>query len=356
MRPTRPRPVPDGRGPETILQGPGRKEQAITTFQLIANNGFTTEDYPQPGIWADVIRRMGLRQFEYFADHMEPVIFREVVRGQSRFFQATLDAMRERGLQAWSAATARVSYLLNLLSHPYDDMRAAAREWLHAFIDLAVALQAPYISGHYDCISRPQTAELDRWMDNACDEIVLASEYAAAKGLKAIFLEQMHRPQLQPNTIERAHYMLDRINRSSAVPVHMHLDTGHMAHVKGDPAHTDTDKDPINWFGTPWGANEILLVHAQQTDDLASRHWPFTVECNGRGIIDAGEIIRAIEKSGVKRAVIALEVLFPRGSDIEEIEGPLVESAEYWRKALGEAGYSPWNDVFSKEPIANDAE
>jgi len=320
----------------------------ITVFQLIGNNGFTTEDYPQPEIWAGVLKRMGLRRFEYFADHMEPFIFRDVMKNRSEFFQDTLKALKNNNLEIWSAATARVSYLLNMLSHPYEDMREIGRQWVKAFIDQAVVFDAAYISGHYDCLSKPQLQELDSWIDRMCDEMVAISEYAAEKGLKAIFLEQMHRPQLQPNTIERGQYILDRINRNSAVPVHMHLDTGHMAHVKDDPTHTDRDKNPVNWFEIKWGRNEMLLVHAQQTDTQASRHWPFTAEYNRKGIIDALEIIRRIERSCVKEAVIALEILFHRGTDIDVIEPQLVESADYWRDTFKQAGYIEKDSVFTK--------
>ena len=94
--------------------------------------------------------RMRVRRFEYFADHMEPVLFRDVILGRTEFFRATAEAVEHAGLSVWAAATARISYLLNMLSHPYGDMRECGRKWVRAFIDLAQALGASYISGHYD--------------------------------------------------------------------------------------------------------------------------------------------------------------------------------------------------------------
>ena len=44
----------------------------MTRFKIIGNNGFTTEDYPEPDVWAGVLKRSGLTEFEYFADHLEP--------------------------------------------------------------------------------------------------------------------------------------------------------------------------------------------------------------------------------------------------------------------------------------------
>ena len=306
-------------------------------------------------MWAGVLRSAGLRQFEFFADHIEPVLFRNVIQNRSEFFQATQRAIEENGLEVWSGATARISYLLNMLSHPFEDMRECARSWVKAFMGLSVALGARCISGHYDCLSIPQMKEdLDGWIDRACDELAELTRYAAEAGIEAVFLEQMHRPQLQPNTIERARYILERTNSAGGIPVHMHLDLGHMAHVKDDPKHGTQDKDPLEWLAAPFGSNKILLVHAQQTDDQASRHWPFTAEHNAKGIIDARECIRAIEKSRVAECVIALEVLFPRGTEISVIEPAIVESATYWRRALEDEGYLEDNGVYAR-PKGGDA-
>jgi len=312
----------------------------MTRFQIIGNSGFTTEDYPEPEVWAGVLARAGLTEFEYFADHLEPILFRRVIRRESEFLQATRAAIAANGLSVWSGATARISYLLNMLNHPYADMREEALEWCKAFIDLTVKLGGRYISGHYDCMSKRDLAEnFEEAIRRMIDGMVRASEYAAEKGLEAIFLEQMHRPQLQPNTIERGHRLLEVINRRSAVPVYMHLDLGHAAPVFDDPAHGPRDKDPYAWLAERWGENRIVLIHAQQSDRQASRHWPFTPEYNARGIIDARRSLEALASSGVEEAVIALEILFARGTPIETVEPAIVESAAYWRQALESLGY-----------------
>jgi hypothetical protein len=310
-----------------------------TVFELIGNNGFTTEDYPYPELWAGVLRDMRVRRFEYFIDHLEPALFRSVVEGRTAFFRDTLEAIRTHELEVWAGATARISYLQNMLSHPWPDMRAAALDWMKAFYDLTVALGARYVSGHYDVIPKPDVArDLTGAVDRLCDHIVASSEEAKARGIEGIFIEVMHRAQLQPYTIEGAHYILERC-RDAAVPVHLHYDTGHSAFVRGDPAHGEPDRDICQWLRTPFGRNELLLVHVQQCDDQASRHWPFTPEYNARGIVDGEWCIRAVEESGVARCVLSLEVLFPRGTEIEPIRRDLVESAGYWRRALSACGY-----------------
>ena len=317
----------------------------MTRFKIIGNNGFTTEDYPEPEVWAGVLERAGLKEFEYFADHLEPVLFRRVVEKESEFLRATREAIRAHGLKVWSGATARVSYLLNLLSHPYADMREEGVAWCCAFIDLALKLGGRYISGHYDCLGKRDLAEnFDAAIERMIDGLVRVGEYAATVGLDAIFLEQMHRPQLQPNTLSRGHRILEELNARSPVPFHMHLDFGHAAPVFDDPTHGPRDKDPYAWMAESWGANRIVLIHAQQCDREASRHWPFTPEYNKRGIIDARRSLEALASSGVGEAVIAMEILYPRGTLIEAIEPGIVASAEYWREALRGLGYAAGED------------
>ncbi len=319
----------------------------MTVFRLMGNNGFTTEDYPEPEVWAEVLRDAGLIEFEYFADHIEPVLFWPVIRDRTEFWQATVEAIEQYGLRPWSGATARVSYLMNLMSHPYPDMRRLGVEWCKRFIDLARGLGCKYISGHYDCMSKRQLAEaFDETVEKMIDGLVEASEYGAGVGLEAIFLEQMHRPQLQPNTIDRAQDILARANERSAIPIRMHLDTGHAAHVSPavDPQHTARDKDVYEWMKVPWTDRRMVLVHTQQTDEQASRHWPFTPQYNDRGILDARKAIDAMETSGVEEWALALEILFPRGTLIEEIKEGIVSSADYWRDAFQQAGYGLGED------------
>jgi len=322
----------------------------------MGNNGFTTEDYPEPDVWAGVLRSVELKEFEYFADHLEPVLFEDVWRQRTEFFTATLDAIRENALEVFSGATARVSYILNMLSHPFADMRRSAMRWCRAFVDMTLALGGKYISGHYDCMSQREVAEnFAPAMRRLVELIVELSTYSAERGLEGIFLEQMHRPQLQPYTIRGAQEMLAAINDRAAVPVHMHIDTGHAAHVRGYSDHTAEDRDPYAWLAAAYGRNDKLLIHAQQTDDQASRHWPFTAHYNERGLIDAERVIEAVESSGVKECYVAMEILYPRATRIDMIKRELGESVEYWRSAFERRGYEKQGRYYVSHGSMEDA-
>ncbi|MEM4250288.1 MAG: hypothetical protein QW828_00410, partial [Candidatus Bathyarchaeia archaeon] len=116
---------------------------------------------------------------------------------------------------------------------------------------------------------------------------------------EGICLEQMYTPHLKPYTIAEGIQMLEALNAKSPVPFYMHCDTGHMAvAAKDDENHTFRDKDPYYWLRQRYAGMGKIFVHLQQTDALASRHWPFTPEYNRKGFIEARKVIQAIEDSG----------------------------------------------------------
>jgi len=182
------------------------------------------------------------------------------------------------------------------------------------------------------------------------------ADYAAEKGLEAIFLEQMYTSQLKPYTVAEGKEFIEELNQKSAVPFYMHLDTGHMAAApKDDADHTDLDKDPFYWLAQNYGNSEKVFVHLQQTDREASRHWPFTEEYNKLGFIEAEKVIRSVEASGVKEAYFSFEILYPRGTDMEEIVPGIVESVRYFDDAFRRLGYAGNDGVYTKEKVAGEA-
>jgi len=324
----------------------------MTQFYLVGNNGYSVQDNPEPEEWVRPVAAAGLRHLEFFADHMEPVIFANVIRERSEYFQATVRALRDNRLNVISVTTGRISYLLNVLNHPYADVRREGMRWCRAMVDLAAALGAPYASGHFDYISQKDLREREaECVQRIIDGMVELSQHAAEKGLRGLCLEQMHGPQLRPYTIAEGEEMLAEINERSAVPVYMMCDTGHMAHVSPDDArHTDEDKDPYAWLSRRYAGLDILFVHTQQTDREASRHWPFTGPCNEKGIIDPKRLIEAVELSGVATAYLSFEILWGRGAPMDTIVADIAESAETFRAALRDAGYALNAESLAWEP------
>jgi len=314
----------------------------MTRFYLVGNNGYSVQDNPEPEEWVRPLVAAGITHLEYFADHMEPVIYENVIRDRSEYFQATMDTIRRSRLSVASVTTGRISYLLNVLSHPYADARAEGMRWCRRMVDLAVALGARYCSGHFDYISQKDARKLGaRAAQRIVDGLVELSEYAARHGLAGICLEQMHGPQLRPYIIPEMEQMLHSINARSAVPVYPMCDTGHMAHVSpADPDHGSQDKNPYAWLSRKYAGLDVIFVHIQQTDNQASRHWPFTAPFNAQGIIEPKKVVEAVERSGVAEAYLSLEILYARGTPLDQITPDIVASAEAFRGALRGLGYA----------------
>jgi len=326
----------------------------VTAFRLVGNNGYSVQDSPEPEAWVRPILDAGLRHLEYFVDHMDPVIFENVIRNRSGYFRATMDTIRGHGLTVISATTGRISYLLNVLSHPYPDAREEGIRWCERMVDLAVALGARFASGHFDYISQTDLRRGSRRAEmRMLDGLLRVAEYGADKGLEGICLEQMHGPQLRPYTVEQAQRYLRWLNRRSAIPVYLLADCGHMAHVPpSDPKHTDTDKDPCHWLSQKYAGMDKIFVHLQQSDAKASRHWPFTPRYNRRGIISPERVIESIEASGVAEAYLSFEILYPRGADVDVIADDLRVSADRFRRALKSRGYVEREGRWTRDPRA----
>jgi sugar phosphate isomerase/epimerase len=249
--------------------------------------------------------------------------------------------IREHRLEMVSVTTGRISYLLNVLNHPYADVRREGMRWCRRMVDLAAALGAPFVAGHFDYISQRELREREaECLRRLVDGMIELSRYAREKGLRGVCLEQMHGPHLRPYTIAEADRMLREINAAAALPVYLLADTGHMAHVPPqDMRHSAEDKDPYAWLRRRYADLDTIFVHTQQTDAQASRHWPFTQAYRDQGIIEPRRVIEAVERSGVTTAYLCFEILWGRGVPLDAIIRDIVETVEVFRRALREAGY-----------------
>jgi sugar phosphate isomerase/epimerase len=326
-----------------------QQEIHMTKFTLMGNNGYTVQDHPDPHEWIRPLAEAGLRHMEFYVDHLDPLYYENVIQNRTAFFQATVEVLQEHQIRVVSVGTGKLIYLCNGLSHPYPDMAAEGMRWCKGMVDLAIALGARFIAGHYDYMTLSDLADRrDDSLRRLIAGLIELSRYAEEKGLEAICLEQMYLPSLKPYTIQEGKTLIEELNSKSSIPFYIHLDTGHMAVGPNDGVHTDEDKDPYRWLSENYGGMPRMFVHLQQTDKEASRHWPFTAEYNEKGFIDGRKVIEAIEESGVEEAFLALEILYPRATPLDAITPDIVESVRYFDNILTGMGYSGENDVYVK--------
>jgi len=230
-------------------------------FFLLGNNSYTTQDYPEPEEWVKPVERAGLKLLEYYADHMEPLLARRVIENRSEYFQATVRALEGAGVRVVCVGTGRISYMQNLFSHPFADMRDEGFRWLEALIDLALALGTRSVSGHYDYLPLRTLARAGKDARRLEVEGMLRfAELAARKGLAGIFLEQMYLPTLKPYTIPEAEEIYGELREKAAVPVMPHFDLGHMSSAPpDDPGHSERDKDVYEWLSNSFERPKVLV-------------------------------------------------------------------------------------------------
>jgi len=131
-----------------------------------------------------------------------------------------------------------------------------------------------------------------------------------------------------PSTIKETKWFYQRLNENSSLPFELCLDTGHGRRISGEAE----DNNPYAWLEEFKDNN--LVIHLQQTDRMASRHWPFTEDLNQKGVIQAEKVINIL-KNNKKDIFFFLEVIYPPFEPFDElIIDDLKKSVKYWKKAL----------------------
>jgi len=95
---------------------------------------------------------------------------------------------------------------------------------------------------------------------------------AKSLGLEMLLWEPMPVPREKPWTLEDAREVLKTSNQGDGVPVKLTIDVGHQCRSEGP------DGDPYEWLAEL--ATESPVIHLQQTDGKADRHWPFSARFN----------------------------------------------------------------------------
>ncbi len=265
-------------------------------FELGINGAFLTRRWERPGNWMRLTREIGFRNHEFCGDVIDP------------FFSGDRDFQLETARQVKSEAerygvtitdiyTGVATHRFHGLSHSHPSPRQRMKQWILDCCDLAVAMGADRIGGHWDAIS-VEVIEDERAYRSAIGRVQSIfrelARGAAAKGIGAIYNEQMYIPSEIPWTLQQAEEFLLAVNRDrEGCPVLLTIDVGHQAGMYyglGGP-----DLDYVEWCRRFGAVSEI--IHLQQTTRDASHHWPFTEEYNQRGEIEIPAILDALEQS-----------------------------------------------------------
>ncbi len=281
------------------------------SLELGINGAFLTRRWERPGNWMSLTREIGFRNHEFCGDVLDPFF-----SGDSEFQMETARQVKSEAerydVNIVDIYTGVATHRFHGLSHSHPAPRQRMKEWILQCCDLALEMGCDRIGGHWDAIS-VEVMQDQRAYQSAIGRVQSIfrelSRAAAAKGIGAIYNEQMYIPSEIPWTLQQAEDFLLAVNRDNeGCPVLLTIDVGHQAGMhyglEGD------DLDYIEWCRRFGAVAEI--VHLQQTTPDASHHWPFTEEYNDRGHVEIPPILEALEQAHSEYANSPLsEVLEP---------------------------------------------
>jgi len=293
---------------------------------LGVNNGFASRRWPEPSAWAKVIAEdLGLREVQFSFDLLDPTMPEP---GRSAQCRDVLRAAGEFGLSLRTTMTGSIAYARNHLAHPNPLVRAHALDWYAHALETTAGLSAEASGGHIGAMSAADAADPARraFLQQEMVEAVRAlTHVAAAHGQTYFMVEPMPTPREFPHTIEDATRLLEAANDGAAVPVRLCFDVGHCITA-------DTVEDPHAWLEQllPWSP----VVHLQQTDGKADRHWAFSPEHDASGIVRPRRIVEIVKASPLERVSLLFEFGYPFDTPDQQIIDELKRSVAVWAECL----------------------
>ncbi len=265
-------------------------------LQLGINGAFLTRRWERPGNWMRLTREIGFRNHEFCGDVIDPFFSGDRAFWMETAAQVRAEAQRY-GVTITDIYTGVATHRFHGLSHSHPSPRQRMKQWILDCCDLALAMGSDRIGGHWDAIS-VEVMEDERGYQSAVGRVQSIfrelARAAAAKGIRALYNEQMYIPSEIPWTLRQGEEFLHAVNADSdGCPVYLTVDVGHQAGMHYGLQGEDLSY--VEWCRRFGAVAEI--VHLQQTTPDASHHWPFTPEYNERGHIEIPPILEALEQS-----------------------------------------------------------
>ena len=267
-----------------------------TVFIDIGINGaFLTRRWEEPENWMRLTHELGYPYHEFCADVLDP-FFSGDTAYQLETAERTREAAEKYEVTITDVYTGMATHRFHGLSHSHPRVRARMRDWIVHCMDIALAMGADRIGGHWDALSvevLKDTDKAERVMARTASQFRDLAQVAADKGMKALYNEQMYIPSETPWTIEQAYRFLEAVNRErTGVPVYLTVDVGHQAGMHYGLEGEDLSYE--EWLRHFAPVSEA--IHLQQTTPDASAHWPFTPEYNTQGHVDVESVLAAVEE------------------------------------------------------------
>ena len=296
----------------------------MTKIYFGINNCWAVKRWPLPEDWAEVYRKLDVGEVQFSFDLLDP----RTLKGALEYETARVKEVAQAyGIKIQSTFTGLGAYSWNLLGHPDAAMRADALDWYLSALRVTAEMGVKATGGHIasksakDHLDPSRRAQID---GEIMEGVKVLRGRAKSLGLEMLLWEPMPVPREKPWTLEDARDVLKTANQGDGVPVKLNIDLGHQCNSLGP------DGDPYQWLAE-LGADSPV-IHLQQTDGKADRHWPFSPRINEIGMIKPDKVISSIEKSGVKEVHAFLEYIPPFEENDQEVIKNLEETVKYWKQ------------------------
>jgi D-erythrulose 1-phosphate 3-epimerase len=326
---------------------------------LALDNCFASKRWAAPLEWMQIARDCDIHYIEASADNeCDPLYTPPDALEDWR--NAVLSATQATGVKVANLYSGHGTYATLGLAHPDKRVRDHIQHrWLEPMIDLARSLDAGlgFFCHAFSQATLADPAQYAAAVDDLTRRLGELAAYAQGVGLSSLSVEQMYTPHQIPWTIHGAEQIMREAFRQTNAPLYITLDTGHQVgqqHFQRPSPNTQSymlaqpeDGDLYAWLRRLGGYSPI--IHLQQTDGTESKHKPFTIANNAKGIVEPRRVLQALYEAYTtppqeglpprcESIYLTLELFSATMDKPESILSMIRESAAYWRQFIPHDG------------------
>jgi sugar phosphate isomerase/epimerase len=290
---------------------------------------YAAKRWIEPEIWGQQIgERWGLRYAQFCFDLLDP---RSTLDLRKKMCAEIKNAAQKYNFVVHSCLTGSGTFFYPLLMHPYQEGRDDAVQWCKLAAETSEMMGAIAVGGPLGAATSEDYKVKERFtflMDQLAAGMRTFAEFGAQYNQEFVIFEPSNLEREGLIRLDFAEDLFKDFNRDTPIPVYFMLDVGHQC----SPEVSGQDSDPYIWLEKLGKYSPI--VHIQQTDGVADRHWPFTKEFNEKGIIKFDKVLNSLEKSGLKEVWIFPEFFYGTDADEEKVLSDIDESIAYLKKFI----------------------
>lgn len=290
---------------------------------------YAAKRWIEPDVWGQQIgERWDLRYAQFCFDLLDP---RATMTSRKEMCVEIKKAAQKYDFHIHSCLTGSGTFFYTMLMHPFKEGRQDAVEWCRLAAQTSHMMGSIAVGGPLAAASSTDYADPERFaflMDEFVQGMHKFAEFGAQFDQEYVIFEPSNLGREGLIHLDQAKQLFEQLNEGTTIPVYYLLDVGHQCSKEA----SGKDSDPYTWL-QEYGKYSPI-VHIQQTDGKADRHWPFTKEYNQMGIIKFDKVLESLQKSGLEEVWIFPEFFYGTDAEESKILAEIDESFEYLKKFI----------------------